>query len=1417
MDVVRVGIDIGSTTIKIAAVDERNRLIFSKYTRHFSDIRKCLKSVIEYALEGLWDIPAAVAVTGSGGLLLARKLGVSFVQEVIAQIKALETYAPDTDVAIELGGEDAKIVYLTGGQEQRMNGTCAGGTGSFIDQMASLLGTDVQGLNDLAAKAETIYPIASRCGVFAKTDIQPLLNEGARKEDIAASVFQSVVVQTISGLACGRPIRGNVAFLGGPLTFLPQLRAQFIKTLELKPEQVIFSQDMHLFVACGAAMLAPADKTSYLSKLAEILDKPDISDEMQINRLRPLFCNEDEYIEFKQRHCKETIPKGNIAAYKGKVYLGIDAGSTTTKAVLIGEDKSILEYWYGSNNADPVRCVVDILTDLYSRIPDGVNIASAGVTGYGEELIKAALRVDTSEIETIAHYRAAREIVPDVDFILDIGGQDMKCLHIRNGAIDTIFLNEACSSGCGSFLETFASQLNIPIEEFANLAVKSKNPVDLGSRCTVFMNSRIKQAQKEGAGVEDISAGLAYSVVKNALYKVIKIRNPSDMGKKIMVQGGTFLNDAVLRAFEIVSGRECIRSDIAGLMGAYGMALIARERCSGQTSSLLSPEEVKNLVIRKKSYRCSGCTNNCSVTVNIFDNRRYITGNRCEKGAGGDIKAKQVPNIYREKYKRLFEHYVPLEPEKAKRGRVGIQRALNMFENYPFWFTFFTELGFRVELSAESNKMIYEKGIESIPSESVCYPAKLSHGHIVDLIEKGVDFIFMPCIEKEKKEDPNSDQCFNCPIVTGYSEVLRNNVEQLRSGGVRLINDFIPYNNREKLIRKLCGIFTEFGISPAEIRRAVYIADEEDKAFKRYIHKMGEDTIKWLYENNKKGIVLAGRPYHIDPEINHGIADMISSFGIAVLTEDSIAHLGSVRRPLRVRDQWMFHTRLYNAADVVAKEPCLQMVQLNSFGCGIDAVTIEQVQEILETAGKIHTVIKIDEVSNLGAAKIRIRSLLAAMNEREGNLQQNTAAYTPKIAVFTRKDRVTHTILAPQMSPIHFDILEQAFNSEGYNLEVLPEVKYSTIEEGLKHVNNDACYPSIIVVGQLLQALKSGRYDLDRTSVIMFQTGGGCRASNYIAFIRKALKDAGMEHIPVISLNTMRLEKQQGFRLTARLLHKALQAIVYGDLFMRVLYATRPYEAVEGSAERLYGKWANKCKTAVSDGKWSDFVRNIENIVREFDNIPLLKVKKPKVGIVGEILVKYHPEANNNLVRFIESEGCEAVVPDLAGFLLYCLYNGIARFKYGAENLAVCLIRKAAISILELYRRHLVKCLQNSVRFSSPADIYSLAGYAEEIISTGICMGEGWLLTAEMLELIKEGVDNIVCVQPFACLPNHVAGKGMIKEIRRRYPGSNIVAVDYDPGASEVNQLNRIKLMLSVAFKKLKDEASGTVVDTVSV
>lgn len=1401
---IRIGIDIGSTTVKLAALDAKDHLIFSRYMRHFADIGKSLHLILLDALQALGDVPVAVAVTGSGGLLLAQSAGLTFVQEVIAQIKALETYVPHTDVAIELGGEDAKIVYLTNGQEQRMNGTCAGGTGSFIDQMASLLQTDVQGLNALAIDAATIYPIASRCGVFAKTDIQPLINEGARREDIAASVFQSVVTQTISGLACGRPIRGNIAFLGGPLNYLSQLRAQFIKTLDLNPKQVIFTQNAHLFVACGAAMLAPVEMPLTLLALVNKLQQPRTTEGTQLQRLQPLFEDERAYEDFKERHSRARVPRSELASYRGKAYLGMDAGSTTTKAVLMGEDGSILKSWYGSNNADPAGYAVSILKDLYNALPEEVEIVHSGVTGYGEGLIKAALRVDVGEIETIAHYKAAKTMLPGVDFILDIGGQDMKCLHIQDGAIDSIMLNEACSSGCGSFLEAYTSSLNLSLNEFADKAIESRNPVDLGSRCTVFMNSRIKQAQKEGASVGDIATGLAYSVIKNALFKVIKIRDPHEMGEKIIVQGGTFINDAVLRAFELVSGRECVRPDIAGLMGAYGMALIARQQSLGQ-STLLGKAALEQLKIGQKSRRCKGCTNQCPITDNYFDDRRFVTGNRCEKGAGGARVQSDLPNLYQYKYKRLFEHYEPLV--QAKRGRVGLPRMLNLYENYPFWFTFFSELGYRVELSGPSNKAVYEKGMESIPSESVCYPAKLSHGQVMDLVDRGVDFIFLPCIEKERREDERADNCYNCPIVMSYSEVLRNNMEGLRD--VRLLNPFLPYEHRRRLVERLHEVLKDEGISQGEVARAVNLAWAEDAAFKRDMQAAGERTLKWLSENDRQGIVLAGRPYHIDPEINHGIPEMFASFGLAVLTEDSVAHLGHQPRPIRVMDQWMYHTRLYNAANAVTENDRLQLVQLNSFGCGLDAVTVDQVQEILEAAGKIPTVLKIDEGNNLGAARIRIRSLLAAMKEREDQPKKEARSSAIHKVVFTKEMRKTHTILAPQMSPIHFEMLEPAFSSEGYRLVILPSVDKDAVEEGLKHVNNDACYPSILVVGQLMKALKSGVYDLSNTSVVITQTGGGCRATNYIAFIRKALKDAGMQHIPVLSLNASGFEKQPGFKVSLGLINKALQSIVYGDLFMRVLYATRPYEVVRGAADALHKKWLEICKKAVALGDWTTFKKNIRQIVRDFDQMALQNEKRPKVGIVGEILVKYHPTANNEVVKLIESEGCEAVVPDMLGFFLYCLYNGVARYKHGAQTTTGCLALRATIAFIEKYRSFMKRCLEASSRFTAPRTIYELANRAKSVISTGNCMGEGWFLTAEMLDLIDEGVENIVCAQPFACLPNHVAGKGMIKEIKRQHPQSNIVAVDYDPGASEVNQLNRIKLMISIAFKNLQSAEQG--------
>ncbi|GKU29987.1 2-hydroxyacyl-CoA dehydratase [Clostridium folliculivorans] len=1402
-----MGLDVGSTTVKMVLLDNRDNIVYSKYKRHFSDIRSTIIALIRDGYKHVKDVDVTVNVTGSGGLSVSKWLDITFIQEVIACTKTVESYIPETDVVIELGGEDAKITYFDGNLEQRMNGSCAGGTGAFIDQMASLLKTDASGLNDMAKQHSVIYPIAARCGVFAKTDVQPLLNEGARKEDIAASIFQAVVTQTISGLACGKPIRGKVAFLGGPLYFLSELRQRFIETLNLTEEQIIFPENSQLFVAMGAALSSKEDKLISYKRLLEKVSEIKTMQSTEIERLAPLFADKKDYDEFKARHDKATAKRRDLDSYSGKAYLGIDAGSTTTKVVLISEDNEILYSYYGSNQGSPLNRVIGILNELYSKLPADVEIANSTVTGYGESLIKAALHIDIGEIETIAHYKAAEHFLPGVDFILDIGGQDMKCFKIKNGVIDSILLNEACSSGCGSFIETFANSLNMEIADFAKEAVLSEQPVDLGSRCTVFMNSRVKQAQKEGALVGDISAGLSYSVIKNAVFKVIKIRDPKELGKKIIVQGGTFYNDAVLRGFELLSEREAVRPDIAGLMGAFGAAIIAKERLEeGRKTTLLEKEQLESFTIDTDLRRCGLCGNNCLLTINKFStDEEYISGNRCERPLGKDRKKNDIPNLYDYKLKRTFS-YRPLKKDEAKRGTIGVPRVLNFYENYPFWFTMLTKLGFRVELSPISSKKIYEMGIESIPSESACYPAKIVHGHIESLIERGIKNIFYPSVAFEQKEFKEANNNYNCPIVTSYPEVIKNNMDVIKEKDINYMNPFFSLNNKERLYKRIEDEFKSFGVTAAEAKEAIDAAWEEREQYKRDIQAKGEEVLEYLQKTGKKGIVLAGRPYHIDPEINHGIPDVITSFGMAVLTEDSVSHLGKVQRPLRVVDQWVYHSRLYSAASFVATQENLELIQLNSFGCGLDAVTTDQVQEILASDGKIYTVLKIDEGNNLGAIKIRIRSLKAALEERERNgyvpHKEDTSYHT---VPFTKEMRKTHTILAPQMSPIHFEIVQEAFKASGYNMEVLPSTDKQAVEEGLKFVNNDACYPSIIVVGQMIHALKSGKYDPNNTSVIITQTGGGCRATNYVGFLKKALREAGYQGIPVISLNAVGLEPQPGFKITPKLLDKALMALVYGDLLMRVLYKVRPYEKVKGSANALYEKWNNLAKENVIKGGHRLFKNNVKNIISEFDNLEITDVVKPKVGVVGEILVKFHPTANNDVVNLLEEEGAEAVVPDLLDFFFYSAYDQDFKSKYLSFGKMGREISNAAIWFMERYRNTMKEELLRSKRFSPPKHIKELGELASTILSLGHQTGEGWFLTAEMLELIESGVNNVICMQPFACLPNHVTGKGMIKAIRHKYPMSNITAIDYDPGASEVNQLNRIKLMLSVAFKNLKE------------
>ena len=1416
----KLGIDIGSTTVKVSILDEKDELLFSDYERHFANIQETLSMLIKKAFKKFGDIAIAPVITGSGGLTLAKHLNVPFVQEVIAVSTALQHYAPQTDVAIELGGEDAKIIYFEGGNvEQRMNGICAGGTGSFIDQMASLIQTDATGLNEYAKNYKAIYPIAARCGVFAKTDIQPLINEGATREDLSASIFQAVVNQTISGLACGKPIRGHVAFLGGPLHFLSELKAAFIRTLNLDDEHAITPENSHLFAAIGSALNYKEDETTSLEALHTKLQS-DIKMEFEVARLEPLFENETEYAAFCNRHNGHNVKTAELSSYSGNCYLGIDAGSTTTKIALVGEDGSLLYSFYSNNNGSPLATALISLKEIYSQLPKGARIVHSCSTGYGEALLKAALMLDEGEVETVAHYYAAAFFNPDVDCILDIGGQDMKCIKIKNQTVESVQLNEACSSGCGSFIETFAKSLNFSVKDFAKEALFAKNPIDLGTRCTVFMNSKVKQAQKEGASVADISAGLAYSVIKNALYKVIKLSDAKDLGNNVVVQGGTFYNDAVLRSFEKISGCECVRPDIAGIMGAFGAALIARERHeTGYQTTMLGSKELEELTFDTKLTRCKGCTNHCLLTINRFSgNRSFITGNRCERGLGKEKTTEDIPNLFAYKNKRLFE-YEPLSIQEAPRGTVGLPRVLNMYENYPFWATFFKKLGFSVVLSPASTRKIYEMGIDSIPSESECYPAKLAHGHVAWLIHQNVDFIFYPCIPYERNEFPDSNNHYNCPIVTSYAENIKNNVEEITSGQMKFFNPFMSFASEEalssQLIKTFCGEdFKAFHnptnstpITEAEIRDAVSEGWKELAVVRMEMQKKGEEVLKYMEETGRHGIVLAGRPYHVDPEINHGIPELINSYGIAVLTEDSISHLQEVERPLIVMDQWMYHSRLYAAANYVKTRDDLDMIQLNSFGCGLDAVTTDAVNDILSKSGKIYTCLKIDEVNNLGAARIRIRSLLAAIRvHKKKNEKRTIVPSNYNRVVFTEEMRKKYTILCPQMSPIHFELLEPAFRAAGYNI-IVPDIPArECVDVGLRFVNNDACYPSLIVIGQIMSAVQSGNFDMDKTAIIITQTGGGCRASNYIGFLRRALEKAGYPNVPVISLNLSGLESNPGFTFTPALIQHALYALTFGDIFLRCVYATRPYEAVAGTTNALHEKWKKKVTNFVSQDKILShgmFKKMCREIIRDFDKVERLDVKKPRVGIVGEILVKFHPAANNYLVDLLEAEGAEAVVPDLTDFLLYCFYNN----GFQADNLGKSQkskrIGRLGIWFFEWLRSAARKEFDKSTHFVPPAHIDTLAEYARDIVSEGNQTGEGWFLTGEMLELIHTGTPNIVCTQPFACLPNHVVGKGVIKELRHRYPESNIVAIDYDPGASEVNQLNRIKLMLSTANKNL--------------
>lgn len=968
-----IGIDIGSTTVKVVVMDEKYNILFKAYERHMSKVREKADEMLRLVADQYKGKQVHVAITGSAGLGVAKACDIDFVQEVFATAGAVDKFLPGTDSVIELGGEDAKIIFFTGGLEERMNGSCAGGTGAFIDQMATLLGVTPDELDELALKHEKIYSIASRCGVFAKSDIQPLLNQGARREDIAASIFQAVVEQTIAGLAQGRKIEGKVAFLGGPLSFQKALRERFVETLKLPKENAIFPDNAAYFVAMGAALYAaklnPRSFDEVLSKLEDSKTMVTVTDSIP-----PLFESKEEYEKFKERHANCKADYADPSRYTGGAWLGIDAGSTTTKLVLIDEEDNILYNYYAPNKGNPVAVVKACLEEIYELCGDRIEIKGAAVTGYGEDLIKNAFGADFGLVETVAHYQAAQHFKPDVDFILDIGGQDIKCFKIRNYAVDSIMLNEACSSGCGSFIETFARAMGYSVSDFASLGIFAEHPVSLGTRCTVFMNSSVKQAQKDGASVEDISAGLSMSVVKNAIYKVIRASHPSELGRNIVVQGGTFYNDAVLRSFEREIGAEVTRPTISGIMGAYGAALFAKQQGKEQ-STLITREALSTFEHVSKSANCGICTNRCPLTINTFGGgRKFISGNRCERPLGAKVK-KNLPNLYKFKYEKLKSY----KPVPGPRGKIGLPMTLNMYENLPFWHTFLTNLGFEVVTSPESTRSLYIKGQYSIPSDTVCYPAKIVHGHIEALLGMGIDTIFYPCMPYNFDEK-RSDNHYNCPVVAYYPELIAANITRLKS--IRYLTPYFGLDKPRGFVKKAAEFFgREFGVSEREVKAAAKAAYAEYDAHTAAIRAEGEKALQYARENGKRVVVLAGRPYHIDPEINHGIDRLISSFDLVIVSEDSIAHLAEVPK-VHVLNQWTYHARLYAAANFVTAHDNAELIQLVSFGCGVDAVTTDETREICERGGKLYTQIKIDEINNLGAVKIRIRSLIAAMDSR---------------------------------------------------------------------------------------------------------------------------------------------------------------------------------------------------------------------------------------------------------------------------------------------------------------------------------------------------------------------------------------------------------------------------------------------------
>ena len=1410
-DTYKIGADVGSTTMKIIVLDRNNDIVYKSYRRHKAEINLLFSEEINKIRSMFPQAGFMINVTGSAGMGVSERLGISFIQEIVASVEVIKQIYPDTRTMIDLGGEDSKMVFFSDRKQPdiRMNGSCAGGTGAFIDQMADLMNIAVEDMGALAAKYEKIYPIASRCGVFAKTDVQNLISRNIPLPDISMSILHTVALQSITSLAHGQEITPSILCIGGPLTFIPALRDAFKNIIKAGNADMILPENSEYFPALGSALCCKEDVLNHAS-------------EREINcddSLPVLFRDESEYSEWKTNRKIKKLKCADLGSQKEiNGYLGIDSGSTTTKILIMDEDENLVYTYYASNKGNPLKKVVEGLELFYQEAADkkvSFKFISSAATGYGEDLIKSALGLDYGIVETMAHLAGAQYVDPDVSFVLDIGGQDMKSIFTDKGVISNIELNEACSSGCGSFLQNFAATMNLDLPEFTRLACLSEKPSDLGSRCTVFMNSKVKQALRQNNTLGDIAAGLAYSVVKNCLFKVLKISNLNKLGNNIVVQGGTFRNDAVYRALELLSGKSVSSTDLPEMMGALGAALYARKMSliENINTSFTGQEALPDIdSISKKEVQCHGCTNKCSVLRMKFANGNIcFAGNKCEKiFFNKNTAIEKGFNTFEFKNELLFEHntlnnktQIPHNCDIKERVTVGIPRVLNMFENYPFWHTLFTECGFEVVLSPESTFALYQKGVGSVMSDNICFPAKLVHGHILSLAEQKVDRIFYPIIPKEEKDFDTSCNSFNCPVVSGYPEVIRSAMDPEQKYDIPFDKPVITFNDNKIQERACYSYFSSIGTSKEVFSKAYKKALAENYNYKRKICDYQQQLLDEAIKDNKLVFVVAGRPYHTDPLVHQKVGQILSDLGALVLTDDVFCtSRGEGFSRLNIVSQWSYPNRVIQAAMEVAKLPQnVQLIQLNSFGCGPDSFFMDETTNILKQAGKNHTILRIDEIASPGSIRLRLRSLIESLKATNPTSNTEKCTFKGYAGKYTKKDR-RKTILIPWFTDFISPFLPALGELLGYKVENLPKSSKSSSEAGLKYGHNEVCYPSTLILGDIITALQSGKYNLEDIVVAITQTGGQCRATNYVSQIKAGLENAGFTNIPVviISAGEAYQNEQEAFKLPLlKYMNITFHAILYGDALQQMYNSTVIREKKKGEAKLLFDFYVERGIEAIRKNNHKLLLQLLEQAVADFNQLPVFAKEFTRIGLVGEIYVKYNSYGQSYTTDWLRGKGVEVVTPPIIDFFMQYFVNTKVNDRNGVtKNSRLIKMLNPVFWKYINNRMSKVEAIVKKYRFHIPSEsIYIKAGYASEVLDLSNQFGEGWMIAAEVACYSHNGINKVVCIQPFGCIANHIVAKGIEKRLKKIYPDVSLLYLDIDGGMAEVNLQNRLHFLIS--------------------